>query len=499
MGGGAIVARPGESRLGLYPPPSVALVLGKKNQQRRRFADHAQFHRHDEIHRGLPVADRRIAAGRRRGGEPVGDVRGGLWTRSFLGLLATQFLVALNDNMFRWLIVPIGKALLGARARRSGIVDGAGLPRAALYFSGRAGRLPGRPLQQAGGDSRLQSGRGGADDSGHRGSILQGNLYLMYGVLTLMGTEAALFSPARMGCLPEIVRADRLSAANGLMGLTTIVAIIGGTVAGGVLFSLSGPDGGRHWGISAAALIGVALAGLAASLCMAPLRAANPRRRFPVNAVGPDVARPGHAGGQPGRCCWRPWPARSTGSWPPAAKSTSIAWRPSAWAWTSNTSATCWPVLAVGVGLGSALAGVWSAGKIELGMVPWAAAGMAASCLLLYLVPGSGGTPRSAGYLGSCLGLLALGFSAGFFDVPLQAFLQHRSPPAVAGVHPGRLQLHHLLRHVVGRRHLLGPQRSPRTSPPGKSSSWAAWPRCRWLFSVPACWPWRPSASPSGC
>ena len=37
-----------------------------------------------------------------------------------------------------------------------------------------------------------------------------------------------------MGCLPEIVRADRLSAANGLMGLTTIVAIIGGTVAGGV-------------------------------------------------------------------------------------------------------------------------------------------------------------------------------------------------------------------------------------------------------------------------
>ena len=90
--------------------------------------------------------------------------------------------------------------------------------------------------------------------------------------------------------------------------------------------------------------------------------------------------------------------------------------------------------LAVGVGLGSALAGVWSAGKIELGMVPWAAAGMAVSCLLLYLRPGRhAGTPLSAGYLGSCLGLLALGFSAGFFDVPLQAFLQHRSPPQSRG------------------------------------------------------------------
>ena len=43
----------------------------------------------------------------------TGDTRGGLASRSFLGLLATQFLVVLNDNMFRWLVVPIGKELLG--------------------------------------------------------------------------------------------------------------------------------------------------------------------------------------------------------------------------------------------------------------------------------------------------------------------------------------------------------------------------------------------------
>ena len=44
----------------------------------------------------------------------AGDPRGGLLSRSFLGLLCTQFLGAINDNMFRWLVVPIGKDLVGA-------------------------------------------------------------------------------------------------------------------------------------------------------------------------------------------------------------------------------------------------------------------------------------------------------------------------------------------------------------------------------------------------
>ncbi|GAF99258.1 unnamed protein product, partial [marine sediment metagenome] len=40
------------------------------------------------------------------------DHRGGLRSRSFLGLLFTQFLGAVNDNMFRWLVVPIGKDIV---------------------------------------------------------------------------------------------------------------------------------------------------------------------------------------------------------------------------------------------------------------------------------------------------------------------------------------------------------------------------------------------------
>ena len=38
-----------------------------------------------------------------------------VFSRSFLALVATQFFVSLNDNMFRWLVVPIGTKLFGGR------------------------------------------------------------------------------------------------------------------------------------------------------------------------------------------------------------------------------------------------------------------------------------------------------------------------------------------------------------------------------------------------
>ncbi|MBR2002913.1 MAG: hypothetical protein IJ991_01880, partial [Thermoguttaceae bacterium] len=44
-----------------------------------------------------------------------------LWTRGFVALLITQFLVALNDNIVRWLIIPIGKYAAGWIGREDDI------------------------------------------------------------------------------------------------------------------------------------------------------------------------------------------------------------------------------------------------------------------------------------------------------------------------------------------------------------------------------------------
>ena len=87
----------------------------------------------------------------------------------------------------------------------------------------------------------------------------------------------------------------------------------------------------------------------------------------------------------------------------------------------------------VGVGLGNVLAGLVSRGRIELGIVPFAGAGMAISAILLFTVPAGDGTTQSLGFILSCVWLFVLGTSAGMYDVPLQSFLQYRSPAKSRG------------------------------------------------------------------
>src|SRR5262245_28345398 len=41
--------------------------------------------------------------------DPARSAGGKLVSPGFLGLLATQFLTAVNDNIFRWLVIGIGK------------------------------------------------------------------------------------------------------------------------------------------------------------------------------------------------------------------------------------------------------------------------------------------------------------------------------------------------------------------------------------------------------
>ena len=179
-------------------------------------------------------------------------------------------------------------------------------------------------------------------------------------------------------------------------------------------------------------LIGVALVGWAAALLISPLPAADPRQHFPLNAVGQT---------------WRDLAAlASNRALLLAALGSAFYWSAAAVVQVNiDQFATVHlgvqqqlvgPLLAamaLGVGLGSGLAGVWSAGKIELGMVPWAAGGMAVFSALLWFIPAGAGNPWSANYICGCLGLLALGFSAGFYDLPLQAFLQQRSPQRSRG------------------------------------------------------------------
>jgi acyl-[acyl-carrier-protein]-phospholipid O-acyltransferase / long-chain-fatty-acid--[acyl-carrier-protein] ligase len=87
--------------------------------------------------------------------------------------------------------------------------------------------------------------------------------------------------------------------------------------------------------------------------------------------------------------------------------------------------------LVIGIGVGSVLAGVWSAGRVELGILPLGALGLVAVPVALYTVEGalfdaSGAWTLS--YIAACALLFLLGCSAGLFDVPLASYMQHYSP-----------------------------------------------------------------------
>jgi acyl-[acyl-carrier-protein]-phospholipid O-acyltransferase/long-chain-fatty-acid--[acyl-carrier-protein] ligase len=364
-------------------------------------------------------------------------VRGGLWTQSFLALLVTQFLVTLNDNMFRWLVIPIGKQLMGEdNARVAGSISFL-LP--FVLLAAPAGYLADRFSKR----NVIVGCKVAEIVIVALGvlAILSGSVIWMLVVLTLLASQAALFSPAKMGSIPEIVRADQISAANGWIGLTSMVGIILGSVAGGYLFSLTTPSSGslpggphllpgqHHWWISAVALCGVAVAGWAASLAIGRLRPANPARKAPLNLFGQTLrdlrTLIGH----------RPLLLAASAAsffWALGLLSQlnidKFALSPPQLVHDQQYVGYLLAVLTLGIGVGSLLAGIWSAGKVEVGLVPFGAAGMAVATLLLVGVPAGVGTPWSAPYLWSCVWLLALGVAAGFYDIPLEAFLQHRSP-----------------------------------------------------------------------
>ncbi len=352
-------------------------------------------------------------------------VRGGLTSRSFLGLLLAQFLGAVNDNMFRWLVVPIGKQMIAREHAPLALAGGLicfVLPY--LLLAATAGYLADRLSKRT-----VIVGCKLAELCFlilGLGAILSGSLWFMFGVVFLLGGQAALFGPSKFGSIPEIVRRDRISAANGLVGMTTVMAIVIGSIGGACLYELTAPVGRHMWWISAVALVGVGVAGLIAALQIGPLPVANPGRPFPYNfprQVLRDIA-----------LLARDRPLLR------AALGAAVFWALAATAQMNVDQFVGYrlglgqmhvgillALLAVGVGAGSILAGVWSAGRVELGIVPLGAAGIATAAIVLWLLPPAHGIVFSAAYLGSGFWLFVLGLSAGLYQIPIQAFLQYRS------------------------------------------------------------------------
>src|SRR6185295_3939742 len=98
----------------------------------------------------------------------------------------------------------------------------------------------------------------------------------------LMGTHSAFFVPAKYGVMPEILPPTQLSKGNGVLESLSFLAVILGTVSGGVLsYLFLGQEE-----VIGYVLLALALVGAAASLLIRKMPAANPGRAFPAYVFG---------------------------------------------------------------------------------------------------------------------------------------------------------------------------------------------------------------------
>ncbi len=162
-----------------------------------------------------------------------------LKSQSFWGMTATQFLGAFNDNLYKQLMLLL--AVNAGTDTQGWATFVFSLP--FVLASGYAGFLSDRFSK-----SRIIVLCKYAE-------ILIATLGLLafyyydllsfwgtWTVLFLMGTHSAFFGPGKYGILPELFHKNELPRANGIILMTTFLAIIFGTVAaGGLKVLVSGP------------------------------------------------------------------------------------------------------------------------------------------------------------------------------------------------------------------------------------------------------------------
>ena len=356
-----------------------------------------------------------------------------LWSRSFACLLFVQFLTVLNDHTFRWLVVPIAKPILGQAAALSLGLAAFTVP--FILLSSPAGYLADR-FSKAWVIRVCKTAEILIMALGFF-AIFSGNMTFLIGVIFLTGALAALFSPAKSGCLPELVDAPQLSKANGFMGLVTVAPAALGFLLGNILASYAQPEPGST--ITTASLLpamatvmGIAFLGWVISFGIRVVASADPDRPVPWNPITET---------------WRSL-LRLKADTPLLRTSLGIAffWMLASLAQlnvdqlgakdlglSQEQIGFLGMMLVLGVGLGSLLAGIWSGGHVELGIVPLGAIGIVFWSIMLCLAGLFGHSLPGTAFILICGSLFFLGLHAGLFDVPLESYLQHRSEPRHLG------------------------------------------------------------------
>ncbi len=356
--------------------------------------------------------------------------------RRFAPFFWTQFAGAANDNVFKNAFV----VFVTFEAARSIAVDagtivnliGAVFILPFMLFSATAGQLADK-YEKSWLIRWIKVFEIGIMLVGLAGFAL-GSVALLFVALALLGVHSTLFGPVKYAILPQHLAPDELVGGNGLVESGTFVAILLGTIAGGLAVSIK-PHGTAVAGVLTLA---IAVAGWLAS------------RRIPLTpAVAPELA-----------INWNPF----TETWRNArlAHGNLVVWRAMlgiSWFWfygaiylaqlpaftqrvlggDEHVFTLLLALFSIGIGIGSLLCERLSGHKVELGLVPFGSIGLTLFAIDLWLATRAMPAGTSSG-VASFLAvgahwrvaadIVLLGVFGGFYTVPLYALIQARSAPS---------------------------------------------------------------------
>ena len=241
-----------------------------------------------------------------------------------------------------------------------------------------------------------------------------GHLESMLVLVFLMGLHAAFFSPAKYGILPEMLPDKDLSRGNGLLEMSTFMAIILGTSMGSAIFSLWK----HNLPLIGLLMLVIAILGVFTSQGIARVPPSGAAKLFRLNPFGEIVD--GLRRLRRDRPLWLTVIGISYFWFLGALVQINMLFFGKELLGLDEFHiGLLGTFLAVGIGLGSLAAGKLSGDHIEMGLVPLGSVAMGI-CLGLVAL-------SAPSYAHTAAALVGLGFSAGLFAVPLNAYLQQKA------------------------------------------------------------------------
>ena len=341
--------------------------------------------------------------------------------RSFAWFNAAQFFGACNDNIFKFLSVFFLIGLWGEESAASvTALTGAIFVVPFLLFTPFAGTLADRFSKR---DIVVIA------KTAETGVMVLGTLAFYMGspwgvcvVLFLMCTQSAFFGPSKYGIVPELVGTEQLSRANSFLEALTFMAIVVGSAAAPGLSRVTR----GHYALAGLVCVAIAAVGAVCSFRVERTSPAGGGGRASFLFVK-DVYRPLRDIRGDRYLVLAVFASAYFLLIGAFLQMNLIPYGIEALGWDKIRSGYLFIPAALGIGFGSWLAGRLSGRSIEFGIVPLGALGLAAFCMATAFV----GHLESVGII--LVLIFFTGVSAGLFIVPLQAFIQYRSPVRIRG------------------------------------------------------------------